>query len=84
FGLYDIHGNVFEWCADHWHDNYDGAPTDGTTWLSSDESARRLLRGGAWHDPPQHCRSTYRLSYSPDNRFYAIGFRVVGLPARAL
>jgi formylglycine-generating enzyme required for sulfatase activity len=84
FGLYDIHGNVFEWCADHWHDNYDGAPTDGTTWLSSDESARRLLRGGAWGKPPQGCRSAYRNNYSPDSRNLNIGFRVVGLPARAL
>mgnify|MGYP005839573929 CR=1 FL=1 len=51
FGLYDTHGNVWEWCLDHWHDSYGGlfrqAPTDGSAWLSSDENKSRLLRGGS-------------------------------------
>ena len=56
FGLYDIHGNVWEWCADTWHDNYKGAPTDGSAWITeSDETA--VLRGGSWGDDPLNCRS---------------------------
>ena len=62
FGLYDMHGNVWEWCQDHWHDTYESAPTDGSAWLSADESARRLLRGGSWDDFPVLCRSAYRSS----------------------
>ena len=48
FGLSDMHGNVWEWCQDHWHDNYEGAPTDGSAWLTDDEEARRVIRGGSW------------------------------------
>ena len=81
FGLYDMHGNVWEWCADHYHDSYEGAPTDNTPWLSSDERTNRLLRGSAWSLPPQYCRSTYRIDRSPVNRNLTIGFRVVGLLA---
>ena len=84
FGLYDMHGNVLEWCADHWHDNYDGAPTNGTAWLSSDESARRLLRGGSWYYYPRLCRSANRISRPPAGRSYSVGFRVVCAAARAL
>jgi len=84
FGLYDMHGNVWEWCADHWHGNYNGAPTDGTAWLSSDEATRRLLRGGSWLNNPWVCRSADRLSNPPDNRYFNIGFRVVCAAARAL
>jgi formylglycine-generating enzyme required for sulfatase activity len=84
FGLYDMHGNVWEWCADHYHNSYEGAPTDNAPWLSSDERTNRLLRGGAWNNPPQDCRSPYRNDLSPDGRSNTLGFRVVGLPARAL
>ena len=77
YGLYDMHGNVYEWCADHWHASYEGAPTDGTTWLSSDEGAYRLLRGGSWHDLPWYCRSAFRRRHLPDGRYYHLGFRVV-------
>jgi formylglycine-generating enzyme required for sulfatase activity/cation transport regulator ChaB len=84
FGLYDMHGNVWEWCADHYHDSYEDAPVNNVPWLSSDERSNRLLRGGAWYGPPQYCRSTYRDLISPDNRFNYIGFRVVGSAARAL
>jgi len=76
FGLYDMHGNVWEWCADHWHDSYEGAPTDGSAWLSSNE-ARRLLRGGSWYDLPRYCRSAYRSGIARDDRSYCIGFRVM-------
>ena len=84
FGLYDMHGNVWEWCADHWHGNYDGAPIDGTAWLSSDESARRLLRGGSWYLYPRYCRSANRIRNLPESRSSSVGFRVVCAAAGAL
>jgi formylglycine-generating enzyme required for sulfatase activity len=77
FGLYDLHGNVWEWCLDHWHDNYEGAPTDGSAWLSDNEGARRLLRGGSWDCYPRDCRSATRDFYAPAIRLLNIGFRVV-------
>ena len=77
WGLYDMHGNVWEWCADQWHDNYQGAPTNGSAWLSSDESKIRLLRGGSWNNHPKYCRSTYRSHSAPAYRNYFLGFRVV-------
>ena len=55
-----MHGNVWEWCLDHWHDTYEGAPTDGSAWLSSGESKLRLLRGGSWYVSPWDCRSAFR------------------------
>jgi formylglycine-generating enzyme required for sulfatase activity len=77
FGLYDMHGNVWEWCFDHWHDNYDGAPTDGSAWLSENNNANRVLRSGSWDDGSRLCRSATRFNNAPVNRSYFIGFRVV-------
>ena len=77
FGLYDMHGNAWEWCLDHWHENYDGAPTDGSPWLSSYDNADRLLRGGSWDVDPVLCRSANRNWDARDYRSYDIGFRVV-------
>jgi len=77
FGLCDMHGNVWEWCLDHWHDSYEGAPTDGTAWLSPNESAPRVQRGGSWIDYPRLCRSAYRRFADIANYDLDIGFRVV-------
>jgi formylglycine-generating enzyme required for sulfatase activity len=78
FGLYDMHGNVWEWCQDDWHSDYEGAPTDGSAWLSSEESSdRKLLRGGSWNNCPDHCRSASRDSNDLVGNDGYIGFRVV-------
>ncbi len=60
FGLYDMHGNVWEWCEDTWHPNYQGAPTNGSVWQGGDPSSR-VLRGGSWNYPPDYLRSAYRF-----------------------
>ena len=81
FGLYDVHGNVFEWCADAWHEDYNGAPTDGTAWVSGGNSSLRVLRGGSWASLPLgdlRCANRYRIA--PDRRDSFNGFRVSALP----
>ena len=77
FGLYDMHGNVCEWCADHWHTNYQGAPTDGSAWIDSydNDNRSRVLRGGSWYKGS--CHSAYRVKFSSDGREYNDGFRLV-------
>jgi len=78
FGLHDMHGNVWEWCQDTWHENYNGAPTDGSAWVYENANQnRRILRGGSWDGNPGDCRSASRLDYSPDFNDDYIGFRVV-------
>ena len=77
FGLYDMHGNVWEWCVDHWHENYEGAPTDGSAWITGEDESRRLLRGGSWANDPDVCRSAVRYGDARDFRFGSVGFRVV-------
>jgi len=77
FGLYDMHGLVREWCADRWHDSYDGAPDDGTAWTENSTTNQRVLRGGSWNGAPKACRSAFRSKLNPDTHLYDIGFRVV-------
>jgi formylglycine-generating enzyme required for sulfatase activity/predicted Ser/Thr protein kinase len=76
WGLYDMHGNVWEWCEDRWHPTYDGAPDDGSAWLAGGTN-ERLLRGGCFDDPPEYCRAGYRRSRGPGNLLQYRGFRVV-------
>ena len=86
FGLSDTHGNVWEWCADDWHDNYASAPNDGKAWIDEkinvdtrdDEKINsKVLRGGSWDNNPRDCRSGYRLYAHPGYRFGSnCGFRV--------
>jgi formylglycine-generating enzyme required for sulfatase activity len=77
FGLSDMHGTEWEWCLDHWHSNYEGVPTDSSAWLSEDDKARRLVRGGSWYVNPRLCRSATRFSYNPGSGYHGIGFRVI-------
>jgi formylglycine-generating enzyme required for sulfatase activity len=80
FGLYDMHGNLWDWCLDHWHDSYKGAPADGTAWVTDDANQLRLVRGGSWCSSPVDCRSAIRLRNGPNARSDGIGFRVVCAP----
>ncbi|MBW4473575.1 MAG: SUMF1/EgtB/PvdO family nonheme iron enzyme [Stenomitos rutilans HA7619-LM2] len=84
FGLCDMHGNVWEWCQDQWHESYEGATTDGSAWLSEDENASRVIRGGSWHGQPSNCRSAYRVDAPPALRDDLVGFRVVCAAPRTL
>jgi formylglycine-generating enzyme required for sulfatase activity len=76
WGLSDMHGNVLEWCQDHWHDNYRDAPKDGSAWLTDNPDASRVWRGGSWDTYPRNCRSAYRCVNYPADRIYNLGFRV--------
>ncbi|MEB3232091.1 MAG: formylglycine-generating enzyme family protein [Leptolyngbyaceae bacterium] len=82
FGLCDMHGNVFEWCQDPWHENYKGTPTDGSAWQENtlQSNHRRVTRGGSWRSNPGKCRSAYRDLGDPVYRSSSIGFRVVLAP----
>ena len=75
FGLYDVHGNVWEWVQDCWNGDYTGAPRDGGAWTTGDCSGR-VLRGGSWFSFPILLRSADRLRYSSDYRYLIIGFRI--------
>jgi formylglycine-generating enzyme required for sulfatase activity len=78
FGLYDMQGNVWEWVEDVWHDNYIGAPMDGSAWTTGEDLQRRNLRGGSWGNTPWFIRSAFRAWIYPDDRYNPDnnGFRV--------
>ena len=76
YGLYGMHGNVWEWVQDRWHGNYDGAPADGSVWESGDGAAR-VIRGGSWSNPAEICRHSLRSSRGPGIRDRNLGFRLL-------
>jgi formylglycine-generating enzyme required for sulfatase activity len=76
FGLHDMHGNTWDWVQDVWHDNYSGAPSDGSAWTSGGDQTRRVLRGGSWDGSPDILRSVNRGRITPFNRDVNYGFRI--------
>lgn len=76
FGLFDMHGNVWEWVADCWHENYVEAPPNGSAWLNVCLNDARVLRGGSRYSGHLERRSATRLSYPPDTRTNSFGFRL--------
>jgi formylglycine-generating enzyme required for sulfatase activity len=73
-----MHGNVWEWCEDVWHENYyNGAPVDGSAWLTGGDKDRRALRGGSWFNVGNLCRSADRYRNDADGSDSLFGFRVV-------
>ncbi|MEB3215894.1 MAG: formylglycine-generating enzyme family protein [Nostocales cyanobacterium 94392] len=77
FGLFDMHGLVWEWCLDNWHQNYDKAPTNADAWLDNDDNKTRVIRGGSWRNEPLLCRSSSRQFNYANETLNNIGFRVI-------
>ncbi len=79
WGLFEMHGKVWEWCADHWHDSYELAPTDGRAWMEAESASQvgvlRVVRGGTWGDAARFVRAAFRFHFRPDVRFHYLGFR---------
>lgn len=79
FGLYDMHGNLWEWCEDTWLDEYSSSPRDGSSYQNK-ENPYRVVRGGSWHEPPSLCRSASRLRVLQSEADEVMGVRVVCEP----
>ncbi|MBW4669924.1 MAG: SUMF1/EgtB/PvdO family nonheme iron enzyme [Cyanomargarita calcarea GSE-NOS-MK-12-04C] len=73
-----MHGNVWEWCQDTWHDSYKGAPSNGSAWIGNDNQTR-LVRGGSWDNIPEYCRSAYRFLITPDTSSSILVFGLCAL-----
>jgi formylglycine-generating enzyme required for sulfatase activity len=83
WGLHDMHGNVGEWCFDHWRERHEAPATDDGPWLIKDDREllrERVIRGGSWNSEAIHCRSASRTSAAPLLQDMKVGFRVVCLP----
>jgi formylglycine-generating enzyme required for sulfatase activity len=76
WGLYDMHGNIWEWVEDDYHENYEGAPTDGRAWIDEPRGAYRVIRGGSWSSGARSCRAANRYGYRPGMRRNNLGFRL--------
>jgi eukaryotic-like serine/threonine-protein kinase len=83
FGLYDMHGNMWEWCLDYYHSSYgglvSGAPTDGSAWLSGGDANLRIMRGGSWGNGASDCRSAARYRSDANNSGRGAGMRIVAV-----
>ncbi|MGH1393565.1 MAG: caspase, EACC1-associated type [Trichormus sp.] len=82
FGLFDMCGNIWEWCQDEWHENYNNAPTDGSAWLGENDNEYCLMRGGSWYNTAGNCPSGFRFNMKPEFWDIGLGFRVVVSAAR--
>ena len=71
-----MHGNVWEWVEDDWHDWYDGAPVGDQAWVDKPRDARRVIRSGSWESGDFDCRSSTRFGEKPASRSFSLGFRI--------
>ncbi|QDL11514.1 serine/threonine protein kinase [Brasilonema octagenarum UFV-E1] len=77
WGLFDLHGLVWEWCEDTWHESYSGAPMDGSAWSEAGHPTKHVVRGGSWYSLADDCRCAHRFCFDANFRYSSIGFRVV-------